>query len=293
MSDLTKLVGLNETLENTGSDNVRLYFITRHLKEGVSASARVLDKYDFRCVKVDLSERLQSHFHGLLKRQIQASLSNNDLTVSQYTVVDDDLQDKVYTYALNNALSFSDVISNQLLGGVSIRSVSSLEEVQNDLVAYCISVETANLENSLFSFRRISKTKVATEDKKNFLKCVFNTSDTQLDIFEGENVSFDDKIDCMYVNGEFFVFYKKQFEQLLGLDEEFKKLAEDVIDEIEQTNFFTGLEKVKDEIQVSKMTLRKLASIAKSGNYKDIDNGRIDQMKKLCTDLNLNLRFEV
>ncbi|WP_407233801.1 hypothetical protein [Escherichia coli] len=60
--------------------------------------------------------------------------------MKKYTVIDDDIDNKIYAYAMNNAISFSKVINNDIKNDKPV-VLTSLAEVQNDLWAYCIKVQ--------------------------------------------------------------------------------------------------------------------------------------------------------
>ena len=91
--------------------SVNLFFITRELKEGVAKSAKIIDKYRFRAWSVDVAPELVSFFVGVVQKQVSKALESEDYELEPYDVISDDLSNRLYTYALNNALSFSDVVT--------------------------------------------------------------------------------------------------------------------------------------------------------------------------------------
>ncbi|EKP0246581.1 hypothetical protein NTJ15_000606 [Aeromonas veronii] len=113
MSAQTKIQNILEILDDSNI-SVNLYFISRHVKEGIAKTARVVDKFSFRTNSVDISPDLVTFFTEIAKKQLNKSLKTEGYELEGYTVISDDLTNKLYTYALNNALSFSDVIENQL-----------------------------------------------------------------------------------------------------------------------------------------------------------------------------------
>jgi hypothetical protein len=147
-------------LKSAHSNTIRLYLITRHVKEGVPKSKRMLDKYDFRTSKVDLTQELQDYFKRVQLTQVEKTLAKADLEISEYSVIDDDLENKIYTYALNNALSFAEVVNIHLPSSTKIKSVNSLKGIKDYLWAYCI--RTTIGMSPVYSFRKINKGKSRT-----------------------------------------------------------------------------------------------------------------------------------
>ncbi|MCL1088376.1 DUF4868 domain-containing protein [Shewanella profunda] len=206
-------------------------------------------------------------------------ISKEGYDLESYNVITDDLGDKLYTYVLNNALSFSDVIFNQLLVN-KVDTITSLKEVKNDLWTYCLQINTA--KDTAYFFRKMSSGKVTTDEpqtKIEKLSSWFDSTDSELKIVNNETVSFDDKIDCIYFNSEFLVLRKSGFEQIVGLEEEFQNVANDVISVIESTNLVEGLEHIKASLSKSRALLKTLANIGKKGNHSGFNKDEIEKMK--------------
>jgi hypothetical protein len=246
----------------------------------------VLDKYEFKAQSIDLSKEMAEYFGNIVKKQLASVASRDDIEMCEYAVVDEDLPNRVYTYALNNALSFSRVITEQLNAPTCVKPVVSLSNIKNNLWAYCIKTEING--DSLYSFRKISKSKVSTDEAQKFkerLSAYFDSSDAALRPVAHETISFDDKIDCIYISGQFYVFKKGGFEQIVGLEEELKQDAESVIDIINQTDLVEGLSEFKDEVMESRALLKKISSIAKKRNHKSLNRDEVDKMKQVLKNM--------
>lgn len=272
---------LTEALDVIEKDavSVKLYLITRHIKDGVKKTAKVIDKYSFQARTVDLSADLNEFFVGIAKRQIGKVIDSNDYELEEYTVIGDDLGDKIYTYALNNALSFSDVISKQMLSG-NCTNISSLSEVKDDLWAY--SIRFNHGEDTVYTFRKTSKGKVVTDEprtKLERLSALFDTDDAELKAAITETISFDNKVDCLYNNKEFLILRKAGFEQIVGLEEEFAEAASGVIEAISKTELVDGIELLKTAIKERRSLLKTLSNIGKKGTHVAFDNDEIAKMK--------------
>ncbi|MCB1806741.1 MAG: DUF4868 domain-containing protein [Candidatus Competibacteraceae bacterium] len=273
---------LTEALEIIEKDavSVKLYMITRHIKDGIKKTAKVIDTYSFQACTVDLSKDLNEFFVGITKKQIIRMVKDDYYEVEKYAVIGDDLENKIYTYALNNALSFSDVIINQMLKG-NCPNIASLSEIKNDLWAY--SIRFNHGDKTVYTFRKASKGKVATDEPRTKLErisALFDTDDAELKVAIKETISFDDKLDCLYSNEEFLILRKKGFEQIVGLEEEFAEVAASVIGTIAKTELVEGIELLEAAIKEKRSLLKTLSNIGKKGTHNTFDSNEINKMKE-------------
>lgn len=283
-SNLSRLKELSEKLMSLRPHAIRLYLITRHIKPGISKSQKVLKKYDFEVAKIDLSDELQEYFRDVQTGQIKEALSDEEIEMSEYSVIDEDLHHRIYTYALNNALSFADVINDLLPNASRIKSVNSLKDVKDYLWAYCIKTEVDNIP--VYSFRKISKGKIGTDqnDKgwRDKIRCQFNTDDAILEKLTKETINLDDKIDCIYFDFKFFVFKKNNFEFIVGLEDEFREHAEHILDDFKESNLIEGIEHIEKEIAQNHTLLKRLANLVRSHNYEKLTKIKIHKMEEIA-----------
>lgn len=261
--------------------SINLFFITREIKEGVAKSAKVIDKYCFKAWSVDVSPDLVKFFINVAKKQVNRVNTSDDYELEPYSVIGDDLSNKLYTYALNNALSFSDVVSTQLVSGTP-KSITSLAQIKSDLWAYTLKFTTAN--NSALIFRKLSKGKVVTADPQSMTEKVssfFDSNTSELKVSIQESISFDDKLDCIYINSEFLIFHKSGFENIVGMEEEFKEAASGVLDIIKETGLIEGIEHIEQQLKVSRALLKTLSNIGKKGNHQSFDANELEKMKSV------------
>ncbi|NJL76802.1 MAG: DUF4868 domain-containing protein [Saprospiraceae bacterium] len=114
------------------------------------------------------------------------------------------------------------------------------------------------------------------------LRTIFNTKSQKLELIEGETVNLDKQVDCIFYNDTFYIAKKTQFEQIVGLEEEFKILATEVITELEATNMIEGLEIMAKQIESNPAIHRKLVRLAKIGNYRELNEKVVKTMVKVC-----------
>src|SRR5690242_2878727 len=104
---------LQKNINEARASNVQLYFITRFLKPDVKKSSKVLDKYDFKVYQIDVNTEIREHLYNLTVEQIE-HLINKKTEMTEYDVISDDTE-QLFTYQMTNkAMSFADVINNQL-----------------------------------------------------------------------------------------------------------------------------------------------------------------------------------
>lgn len=281
---------LSEKLREIKVTNTFLYFITRVLKPDIKKSSKVMEKYIFKVYQVDVNEDIRKHLHELSQDQLSYLVSKKT-ELQDYDVITDETQ-HLFTYQMTNkAMSFADVINNQLKSQPPI--ITSLEKIilTEELWAYCVGFHKKDSE-WIYTFRKILSGKVAIDEtegnKKNVLqkaiRTVFSTKSQKLELIQGETVNLDKQIDCIYYDDTFYIAKKTQFEQIVGLEEEFKEQAKEVIAELESTHMIEGLDVLEKQIERNPSIHRKLVRLSKIGNYTELDSEVIKKMQRVCKD---------
>ncbi|MBK7345446.1 MAG: DUF4868 domain-containing protein [Chitinophagaceae bacterium] len=70
-------------------------------------------------------------------------------------------------------------------------------------------------------------------------------------------------MDCIYFEDTFYIAKKTQFEQIIGLEEEYKHQANEVVTELASTNMFEGLEIISKQIELNPSIHKKLVRLTK------------------------------
>lgn len=282
---------LSELLEKISStlvDDSKLYFITRILKSDVKKSSKVMDKYIFKVYQVDIDSEIRQYLYDSSKEQLNYVISK-DFEMIDYDVISDDTQ-HLFTYSMKNkVLSFSDVVCNQLSSNPpKVMSIEGIISEVEELWAYCIGFNDTNVSDWIYTFRKIQASKVAideTENKKTITKTIrtlFSTRSQKLELLKGETVNLDKQIDCVYYDETFYILKKGYFEQIVGIQEEFKEEAKQVVSKMRETDMITGLEKIEEKIESNPAIHKKLVRISRIGNYREITPTVIKKMEKVC-----------
>jgi len=277
---------LLELVANVQKTNIKLYLIVRNFKEGIKRNTPVLDKFLFTAYQVDIDSEIRDHFLQLTKEQLTKQV-DNEVELHEYDVITDDTQ-RAFTYAMKNkALSFSDVVINQLKAGTP--KIKSLEEISDlgELWAYCVSL-ALDPDDHIYTFRKISPGKVAVDAEENpqknkYLRSIqaqFNTNSKKLEIIHGELIHLDKYIDCIYYRKVFYVIQKTHFELIVGMSEEFKATSDKFVDELEASKKFEGLDLLRTQINEKPTIHRKLSRLAKLENHRNITPAAIANMQK-------------
>lgn len=101
-----RLVGASRIVTG-GNATIALCFITRHIRDGVRRTDRIVDKYSFVAHRVDLSTQLNEFFLGIVRLHVDKLSEVGKFILEDYAVINDDLDDKIYSYILNDSLSFA------------------------------------------------------------------------------------------------------------------------------------------------------------------------------------------
>ncbi len=246
---------LSEKLESIKIDNTFLYFITRVLKPDTKKTSKVLDKFLFKVYQIDVNDEIREHLYSLTKEQLEF-LSKRKTELHEYDVITDDTE-QLFTYSMTNkAMSFADVVNNQLKSKPP--KIKSLEEIisEEELWAYCVGFHNKGTD-WIYTFRKILSGKVAIDEKdgnkrnalQKTIRTIFNSKSQKLELIEGETVNLDKQVDCIFYEDTFYIAKKTQCEQIVGLEEEFRIQASEVIAELEATNMIEGLEILSRQIR--------------------------------------------
>ena len=279
---------IKEKIESIDQSNTLLYFITRYLKEGVNASSRMLDKYEFKVYQIDIDSDIRRHLHESVINQYEYFIKRKE-DIIDYNVISDDTS-AILTYSLENkVMSFKDVVENQLSN--SPERIQSLDGIlQNEeLWAYAVGLYTSDSE-WIYNFKKVMNGKVAITEgdskKHNILKrsirARFNSSSEKLELIKGETIFLDKQVDCFYYNDIFYVFRKTKFEQIIGLVEEFKEQSLTVVNELVQTGMIKGLDLIAGQIENKPSIHKKLVRIQKIGNYRELTLDVLFKMQSVC-----------
>lgn len=286
-----------EKITETEPKDLRLYFISRFLKDNVKKSAKVIDKYLFKVYQVDIDDEIRNYLYNLTGEELERVIKK-DFEMIDYDVISDDTQ-HLFTYSMHNKVfSFSDVVFNQLnKNPPKMQSIESILSHNDELWAYCVGFNDLDKKDWIYTFRKIQSGKVAIDEKegKNILKTIrtfFDTKNQKLELIKGETVNLDKQIDCIYYDETFYILKKTYFEQIVGLQEEYKKESKNVVQELRKTGKINGLEVIEEKIETTPSIHKKLIKIAKIGNYRNLDDKTIRKMNTVCKKHKIKLNIK-
>lgn len=272
---------LLERIQLTKKEDVKLYFVTRAIKPGLSKRTPAKDKYLFNVSQMDCDDEVRSYLYDASVRQLEKTIQKNYQMVD-YDILTDETE-HLFTYSIQNKVfSFNDVVTNQLLKTApKITSIANITETE-EMWAYCVEFFNVETEERLFTFRKILPSKVGVDEKaKSWIRAKFSTQSQQLSLLKEETVNLDEQIDCIYHLETFYVIKKANFEQIVGLQEEYKEKAFEVAENMINSGNFIGGEKLKELIEKKPSIHKKLIKVEKLGGYKDLSSKKIKSMQKV------------
>jgi len=272
---------LLEGIQLTKKEDVKLYFVTRAIKPGLSKRTPAKDKYLFNVSQMDCDDEVRSYLYDASVRQLEKTIQKNYQMVD-YDILTDETE-HLFTYSIQNKVfSFNDVVTNQLLKTApKITSIANITETE-EMWAYCVEFFNVETEERLFTFRKILPSKVGVDEKaKSWIRAKFSTQSQQLSLLKEETVNLDEQIDCIYHLETFYVIKKANFEQIVGLQEEYKDKAFEVAENMINSGNFIGGEKLKELIEKKPSIHKKLIKVEKLGGYKDLSSKKIKSMQKV------------
>lgn len=285
-----ELKDILDIISTTTSKDTKLYIVTRITKPGLTKRSRAKDKFLFKVYQMDCDDEMREGLYNATVSQIESTI-NKDFEMVDYDVLSDETE-LLFTYPIQNkVLSFSDVVTNQLLKACDkVTSIANISSVTEELWAYCLEFYHAEEDKKIFTFRKILPSKVGIDDKaKNFFKAIFNTKSQQLSLLKEETLNLDQQIDCIYVDETFYVIKKAYFEQIVGLQEEYKEKATEIVNNMIGSGFLVGGEKLHELIEKKPSIHKKLVKVERIGGYKDLTPSKMKSMKKICKKYGDNL----
>lgn len=290
---------LIEVINQANSENLKMYFVTRILKQGIKANAKILEKFDFKVYQIEITNEVRNYLFELSVKQFKKIEENEDLNFFDYDVIADETE-HLFTYQMQNKIgSFSDVVYNQLNG--SPQKITDLNEILQDetLWAYCTEFELDS-NKSFYTFRKISPGKVGIEkendgEKKSLvsqIRTYFDTNTNTLSLLKSDTVNLDKQIDCIFYEETFYVLKKFYFEQLVGLQEEYKRRAEEVAKSMSIHECFGDVKLLMDNIEKKVAIHKKLMKLEKLGNLSSLTLKNIKKLEKLGKQKKAPINFK-
>lgn len=283
--DKTILIDL---VSKVKQENLKMYFITRILKAGIKLNARVLEKFDFNVYEIEITDEVRTYLYKLSLKQFSKIEENEELHFLDYDVIADETE-HLFTYQMENKVgSFSDVVYNKLNNNPL--KITNLNDILQDetLWAYCVEF-AIDSEKSFYTFRKLSPGKVGVDKEKDGenksvgqqIRTYFDNNTNTLSLLKSDTVYLDKQIDCIFFEETFFVLKKYFFEQLVGLQEEYKKRAEEIANVMSRHECFGDITQLKEKIEKKSDIHKKLMKLEKLGNLTSLTSKKLKQLEKL------------
>ncbi|SNB26769.1 conserved hypothetical protein [Flavobacterium psychrophilum] len=290
---------LVETLKDVVSENLNMYFITRIVKEGFKKNAKILEKFNFNVYQIEITDEVRDYLYSLSIKQFERIEKSEELNFVDYDVIGDD-SEHLFTYSMkNNVGSFSDVVYNQLKN--SPKKITDLNEILNEesLWAYSVGFQI-NSESSFYTFRKIAPGKIGVDikddkEKKSLMssiRTIFDTTNNTLSMLKGETVYLDKNIDCIFYDETFYILRKFYFEQIVGLQDEYKKKAEEIAKNIKTHSCFGEVNLLNEKIEKSPSLHKKLMKLEKLGNLDSLNEKNLTKLIKLGKSKNAQVNIK-
>lgn len=287
--EVNELQALRDRIALSRPNDAKLYFVTRILREGLQRRKAIADKFLYKVYQIDIDDEIRSYLYTSTITQLDKTLKK-DVYLFDYDPISDDTE-SLFTYSIKGrALAFSDVVINQLTRiPPKVQSIEGIVSEDEELWAYCIGFEEED-HNWVYTFRKILGNKIAIDEKNNpnknvvkrAINTLFNTESKKLQLLKGEVVALDKQVDCVYFDETFYILKKTPFEQIVGIQEEFKEIALEVVKDLGSTNLIDGINIIEDKVKNSTAIHKKLAKIAKNEGIKRLDTKAISNMKRVA-----------
>ena len=214
----------------------------------------------YSVLRVDIDEKLKKRVRGYLKQQLQSK----DFHITEYDFNNADGDDTLFTIAANTTdFTRVELAINE---GFDNPHATEYEELLNSW-AYVVLFENDN--DRLYAWRKIN---AITQPKKVLTqKATFFHNHKLVDVEDKEVFIIDPRFDFFVHEGRVLIANKKEFENSMNFREGMKTNAADVLAEFASLKFADNVQLIGEFVGDNLHHLRKLASIRKSGYYKQPD----------------------
>lgn len=211
-------------------------------------------------LRVDIDTKLQKRFRGYLKQQLQSK----DFHLATYDFNNADGDDTLFTIAADVTDFIK--IEKAINEGFDSPRATEYDELLNSW-AYVVLFEKDN--DRLYAWRKIN---AMTQPKKVLTqKAIYFFNHKLIDVEDKEVFLIDPRFDFFVHEGLVFIANKREFESSMNFREGMKANAADVLNEFKSLEFADNLHLIEEFVGNNLHHLRKLASIRKSGYYKQPD----------------------
>ena len=284
---MSKLEEILEKVKDVKDKKAKLYFVTRKIKKGMTKNARAAEKYEYKVWTINTDSEIQTELYKILDIKIGNIANKDKFTVSDYTLIGDDEAKKILTYSKKEKLSsFIKIVDVDLKNASDLDSVTNLLDIADDIWAYIIEV-SSNGKN-ICALRKMAPSKVMVGRKGLMTK--FLPKDKSLKISKEQNITFDKNIDVIYYDDVFYVVSKDNFEEIVGLQEEYRAEAKRVAEKIMNNPMIKVGYNISAGIEDKNRFIRKLAKI--KDEIDKLDDARIKKMKEVAKQFGQNLNFD-
>lgn len=197
----SELYEILSKMKEMSEECVKLYFITRILKDGMSKRSKSLDKYLYNIYQIDIDNEIRQYLYKLSIDDIERA-AEKDYTLVDYDPIIDDTE-HLFTYKLKREISpFFDCVVSKLQQELPrVQSIESLMSEKEELWTYCTGFFRSEEHIGIYTFRKIMSSKIAIDeqhdDSKNLfsrhIRTLFDSSSKKLTLMKGESITLDKK----------------------------------------------------------------------------------------------------
>lgn len=264
-------------------NQVRLYLITREVRPDIPRSRRDIYKYAYKTHRLQLNPEVQEY---VLSRYDQQLARLREVDLEPYHVIDTDEPRVVLFDVTGKEFSFMEVLRHQILQGNDVPAVLDINALEGDPWAYIFALPGED-GRILYTLNKISKGKIAVDErdyagwsKRFHLK--FNTRERRLEFLDSPTLSLEAQASAYYFDERFYIINKAQFEQIVGIEEEFESAAISALERVSGSGLVEGLDLAQEEITKSKRLLKRLAHLMVYDDLTDVTPARLEKMKEVA-----------
>lgn len=264
-------------------NRIRLFLITRDVKPDVPPYRRDIYKYIFRTYQLHLTPEVQIFILGRYWDQLnRASVAEPQ----PYRVIDSDEARVAVFEVADKHFSFLEVFRNQVLQGNDVPAVVDFNTLAGEMWGQVFALEGAD-GRTLYSLNKTSKAKIAVDERDNAglvrrFQLRFNTEERRLEFLNDPTLALEGEAAAYFFDERFYIFNKAQFEQTVGIEEEFAASAVAALERVTGSGLVRGLEMAEREFAKSKRLLKRIAHLMVYDDLTELTPARLEKMREVA-----------
>ena len=244
------------------------------------------EDYDYIFERIPLDQKLPEDLESLVREKVehkQSALENDSIRFSDYGIEN---RDRDQTFVQHEPTENIPQFENfeRLLEGERFSHTTYTEPPKPEFQA--IRIRDVNNDQMAIAFLNYNRRQIMGRTSRARM-LVGSEKHTKVD---DSLISIPDRVDSIYYDGLMYIFDQSRFEKVFDYLAEYERCADDVIDQIEETDIpFNNFDMFKEAVYGNNRVLRLMYKVHERGVYEDMD---LDDATYIRENFDTDVKFD-